>query len=281
MKKKFLEQRFNTTKEELAKLGSEFNSEALPLLDKLYNTSFWILLDKKATKKVIKQTYTETIEYCDKTKAYADWWSWIHRIWMREILDFYAPKENDVQTIFDFIDFAKVNPNEAKTLFSDDKIKSFTIEGELIESLKKMPSVLRIPLMLKEIHYLNYEKIAELIDVPDGVIATRIYRARKLCYLFLNKNFNFEEQKKIGLPDNFKPIIFEKRRCALLVDDELSEEQKTEFDKAIKGEVEYQTEILIQEEIKKLVTQLSLKSAETKKLRAKIERKANKRFRDT
>jgi len=280
MKKKFLEQRFNTTKEELAKLGSEFNSEALPLLDKLYNTSFWILLDKKATKKVIKQTYSETIEYCDKTKAYADWWSWIHRIWMREILDFYAPKENDVQTIFDFIDFAKVNANEAKTLLNDDKIKSFTIEGELIESLKKMPSVLRIPLMLKEIHYLNYEKIAELIDVPDGVIATRIYRARKLFYMFLNKNFNYEEQKKIGLPDNFKPIIFEKRRCALLVDDELSEEQKTEFNRAIKGEVEYQTEILIQEEIKKFVTRLSLKSAESKKLKAKIERKANKRFRD-
>ena len=92
---------------------------------------------------------------------------------------------------------------------------------------------------------------------------------------------NYEEQKKIGLPDNFKPIIFEKRRCALLVDDELSEEQKTEFDRAIKSEVEYQTEILIQEEIKKFVTRLSLKSAESKKLKAKIERKANKRFKDT
>lgn len=280
MKNKFLEQRFNTTKEELAKLGSEFNSEALPLLDKLYNTSFWILLDKKATKKVIKQIYSEAIEYCDKTKAYADWWGWIHRIWMREVTDFYTPKENDTQTIFDFIDFAKVNANEAKTLFSNDQIKSFKMEGELLKLLNKMPSVLRIPLMMKEIHKLNYEKIAELIDVPDGVIATRICRARKLVYLLFNGNFNYEEQKRIGQPDNFKPIIFEKRRCALLIDGELSEEQKIEFNKAIETEGEYQTEILIQKEIKKLVNKLSLKSAESKKLRTKIERKANKRFKD-
>ena len=46
-----LRERFNTSKEELAKLGLEFNSEALPLLEILYNTSFWILLNKSAVKK--------------------------------------------------------------------------------------------------------------------------------------------------------------------------------------------------------------------------------------
>ncbi|MCK7520640.1 MAG: hypothetical protein MZV64_24565 [Ignavibacteriales bacterium] len=82
-----LRERFNTSKEELAKLGLEFNSEALPLLEKLYNTSFWILLNKRAVKKIIKQTFFEAIENCDITKNYADWNSWIHRIWMREILE--------------------------------------------------------------------------------------------------------------------------------------------------------------------------------------------------
>ena len=82
-----LRERFNTSKEELAKLGLEFNSEALPLLEKLYNTSFWILLNKGAAKKIIKQTFYEAIENCDITKNYADWESWVHRIWMREILE--------------------------------------------------------------------------------------------------------------------------------------------------------------------------------------------------
>ena len=278
MKNKSLEKRFNTTEEELTRLGSEFNSEALPLIDKLYNTSFWILLDKKTTKKVINQTYLEAIEYCDKTKAGADWWGWIHRIWMREIRDFYTPKENDIQTIFDFIDFAEVDLAEVKTVFNTDRFDSLTSEKELINSLNKIPSVLRIPLILKELHNLDYEKIAQLIDVPDGVVATRLYRARKLLFLFLKGNFNYEEQKRIGLPDNFSPVIFEKRKCALLVDIEISEELSSEFKKTITTENEYKTEILVQEEIKKLLRKLSFDSSAVESIKAKIERKAYKKF---
>ena len=113
-----LRDRFNTSKEELAKLGFEFNSEALPILETLYNTSFWILLNRRAAKKVIRQTFFEAIENCDITKNYADWQSWIQRIWMREILDFYSKKGNDTQTIFDFIDLSEVKLNDVQNILS-------------------------------------------------------------------------------------------------------------------------------------------------------------------
>jgi DNA-directed RNA polymerase specialized sigma24 family protein len=271
---------FNTTKEELARLGSQFNSEALPLADKFYNTSFWILLDKKSARKILKQTYFKAIEYCDKTKAYADWQSWMHRIWIKNIFDFYEPKENDVQTIFDFIDLAETDFNEVKNLFNSDKLKSNLLERDLIKSLKKIPSVLRVPLILKEIHSLNYNTIAELIDVPDGVIVTRIYRARKLLFLFLRGNFNYQEQKKNGLSDSSPKIIFDIRRCALLVDGEFTDEQKSEFSKTMKGESLYETEVLIQDEIKTLFLKLSFDSVTNGSLKAKIAKRAIKRFRN-
>jgi DNA-directed RNA polymerase specialized sigma24 family protein len=270
--------RFNTTKEELSKLGSEFSSDALPLLEKLYTTSFWILHDKKATKKIILQTYSEVIDYCDKTKAYADWWGFVHRIWMREIQDFSAPIENDVQTKFDFIDFTEVTLTEATNIFNNNKFNSISVDKGLSNALNKLPSILRIPLILKELHSLKYDKIAELIDIPDGVVATRIYRSRKLLFMFLRDNFNYEEQKKIGLPDNFNPVIFGKRRCALFVDDELSAEESSEFKKIIETESNYKNEILIQEGIKKLFKNFPIDLSKLKRIKSKIERKAYKRF---
>ena len=56
-------ERFKVSKEELTKLGEEFNSEALSLVKNLYNTSYWILLNKKSTKKIdirldVKATFT-------------------------------------------------------------------------------------------------------------------------------------------------------------------------------------------------------------------------------
>lgn len=265
--------RFNTSKEELAKLGLEFNSEALPLLDKLYNTSFWILLKKVATEKIIKQTFFEAIENCDITKNYADWDSWIHRIWMREILEFYSDKENDKQTVFDFIDQTEVNLNAVEDYFN-----SPSPENRLINALEQLPAVLRIPIMMKEIHSLSYEKIAELIDVHDGVIATRIYRARKLLYLLLGNNFSYNEKKKMGVPEGSPKLIFDLRRCALLIDDELTDQQKTNFSESLTNNNLYKAEILIQSEIKRIYGKMASDSPMSARIRAKIERKAKKRF---
>jgi len=246
-----LKDRFKTSKEELTKLGSEFNSEALPHLDKLYNTSFWILLNKKAAKKIIRQTFFEAIENCDITKNYADWNSWIYRIWMREIHEFYSDKENDKQTVFDFIDHTEVNLNAVEDFFS-----STLPDDKLIKSLEQLPAVLRIPMIMKEIHSLNYEIISDLVDVPVGVIATRVYRARKLLYLFLRNNFNYEEKKRAGVPEGSPKLIFDLRRCALLVDDELTDEQRTSFSTSTADNDLYKTEILIQSGVKKCFKEL-------------------------
>lgn len=268
-----LRERFNTSKEELAKLGLEFKSEALPLLEVLYNTSFWILLNKRAVKKIIKQTFIEAIENCDITKNYADWNSWIHRIWMREILEFYSDKENEKQTIFDFIDHIEVNLNAVEDFFN-----SKLPVDKLIKSLEKLPAVLRIPMIMKEIHSLNYEKISELIDVPNGVIATRIYRARKLLYLLLRDNFDYEEKKRIGVPEGSPKLIFDLQQCALMAEDELTNEPKVTFGGSTRDNDFYKAEIFIQSDVKKFFANLSPDNARIKRIKAKIERKAIKRF---
>ena len=192
---------------------------------------------------------------------------------MREILEFYADKENDTKTNFDFIDLSKVRLENIQTYFN-----SSLPEKELIKLLEKLPAVLRIPMILKEIHLLNYEKIAELIDVPFGVIATRIYRARKFLYLFLRDNFDYEEQKKNRLVKDSSKMIFDLRQCSLLIDDELSVEQKIKFNDISRDDDQYKTEILIQSGIKKLFLNLSSDSSAIRRMRAKIERKAIKRF---
>jgi RNA polymerase sigma-70 factor (ECF subfamily) len=270
--------RFKVSKEELTKLGEEFNSEALPLIKNIYNTSFWILLKKKSTKKIIKQMFFEAIENCNVTKASSDWQSWIYRIWMREIHDFYSKKEDDTQTIFDFIDHTEVDSKDVLSITNSNKIKSGISKDELIESLDKMPAVLRIPMIMKEINSLNYEKISELIDVPVGVIATRIYRARKLLFLFLNQNFSYEDEKRKWGKSKSTKQIFELRKCSLTVDDELTQEQKSAFIESTKNNNQYENEILIQGEMKKLFRNCLPDDGSIVQLESKIERNARKKF---
>ena len=271
-------ERFKVSKEELTKLGEEFNSEALSLVKNLYNTSYWILLNKKSTKKIIKQTFFEAIENCNVTKASADWQSWIFRIWMREILDFYSKKEDDTQTIFDFIDYAEFDSKDIVSIINSNKIESSISEDELIKSLEKLPAVLRIPIIMKEINSFNYEKIAELIDVPVGVIATRIYRVRKLLFLSFNMSFFYEDEKRKWKQRESTKQIFELRKCAFVVDDELTQEQKMAFIESTKNNSRYENELLIQETMKKLFKNCSSNDSSIARLKSKIERKAGKKF---
>lgn len=276
MTPQLLKERFNTSKEELAKLGLEFNSEALPLLEKLYVTTFWILLNKRAVKKIVKQTFFEAIENCDITKNNADWNSWIHRIWIREILKYYSNQENDTQTVFDFIDHAVLNPEDVQKF-----LKSTDSKSKLQLSLEKLPAVLRIPLILKEINNINYEKIAVLVDVPDGVIATRIYRARKLLFLFSTGNFDYEKEKRNWMNKVSPKLIFDLRKCACFVDDELIQEQKTIFSKLIANNKSYEAEVLIQSGIKKLFAGYPSDINTQTRIKFRIEKKARKKFRQT
>ncbi len=271
-------ERFKVSRDELKKLEEEFNSEALPLLKNLYRTSYWILLDKKVTQKIIKQIFFEAIEYCNVTKNQSDWGSWIYRIWMREIFDFYSSRENDTQTIFDFIDHAKFDSKDDASNSDPAKINLRIREDELLKLLEKLPSVLRIPMMMKEVYSFNYEKIAELVDVPVGVIATRIYRARKLLFLTSNKNFSYEDEKRKWSQEDSTKLIFELRKCAILVDSEKTDEQKLAFIELSKNSNLYQNEILIQQEMKKVFKNLTPDDKSIEKLKLKIERKSRKKF---
>jgi DNA-directed RNA polymerase specialized sigma24 family protein len=271
-------ERFKVSKEELTKLGEEFNSEALSLVKNLFNTSYWILLNKKSTKKIIKQTFFEAIENCNVTKASADWQSWIFRIWMREILDFYSKKEDDTQTIFDFIDYVELDSKDIVSIINSSKIESSISEDEIIKSLEKLPAVLRIPMIMKEINSFNYEKIAELIDVPVGVIATRIYRARKLLFLSFNMSFFYEYEKRKWKQRESTKQIFELRKCAFVVDDELTQEQKMASIESTKNNSRYENELLIQGTMKKLFKICSSNDSLIARLKSKIERKAGKKF---
>jgi len=269
--------RFNTTKEELAILGSQFSSKAFPLMEKFFLTSYWILLNKRAAKKIVKETFKLAIEYCDKTKNNADWNTWIHRIWMRLLIDYYAERENDISTHFDFIDNTQIDDNEGNKLSDNISYNSMQNRKLIVETLIKLPAVLRIPLIMKEVHSLDYETISDLIDVPKGVIATRIYRARKLFALFRKENFDYEEHKKRN-EEYPNKIIFELRRSALYVDDELGENEKNQFDSELKNNSQYQAEVLIQKKLKSLFNNISSDDLSIKLLKSSIKRRAKKRF---
>jgi len=263
-------EKFKPNPKELEKLGNEFFSEALPLLDEIYNASPLIFLDDKAAAKISKQIFYEAIEYCHVTKNEADWQSWIYRIWMRDVNGFFVQRENDIKTNFEFIDYAKVESNEGWSVGDLNQLKKL---------LYKLPAMLRIPLVMKEVLSFSYEKIAELVDVPVGVIATRLYRARKLLFMLSRNDFDLANEKIIWNQKEPTKKIFDLRKSSQLVDEELNPEEKLAVKETSNTNNEFKSEIILQKSVKNSLQTKIPATLPIDSLKLKIERKAKKKFR--
>ena len=226
-------------------------------------------MDARTATKISKQIYFEAIEYCNVTKNEADWQSWIYRIWMRDINDYFLQIENDIKTNFEFIDYAKFESVEGWSVDDMNQLKKL---------LHKLPAVLRVPLIMKEVLAFNYEKISELIDVPIGVIATRLYRARKLLFLLSKDDFDLAEEKLIWKQKEPSKIIFDLRKSSQIVDEELSPEEKTAVNESSINNTEFEGEIKLQRSVKNILQSKIPIAKSAGSLKSKIERKAKKKF---
>ena len=123
------------------------------------------------------------------------------------------------------------------------------------------------------------KKISELIDVPIGVIATRIYRARKLLFLLSSKSFDYTKEKQKWLNKESTKRIFELRNSTLKADDESIDHIKSNHtDDFLISKDKFEDEVLLQREIKNNLIQILSTQLKTDKLKSKIERKAQKKF---
>ncbi len=259
---------FNTTKEELQKLGREFKFLAFPLIDDLFNLAFWLVIKKRYAKKVLRITYKKAIYYCDKTKADTDWQKWMHRIFFNRIFDHFDEHSGAEEFDFELIDNWK--PVSNTEILIPEKI----IEKKSAEVLKGIPNILLLPLVLKDIYNLPYYIIAEFVDVPDGVINTRIFRARKLFFIKMIER-NLDNVKK---QNQKSELIFELRKTAAFYDEELDTTDRNILMENMKTDHALNAEFEIQRKVKNLLKNSVIQKNAPNGLKRKIKKLAEKRF---
>lgn len=268
---------FNTSREELKKLGEEFKTRAFILVDHIYNLSLWLVLKKRIAKKIVWISYKNAIYYCDKTKAKTDWGTWIHRIFFKLILDYYD--ENQDKDDFDIESIDRWNAGSKLISKLIENNSNQLSDKELSEILKDLPQDLILPLILKDIYNLSYQSISEFLDVPDTVISSRIYRSRKLFFrLHAGKNalvdLTTDELEKYK--DNYS--IEKLRDVASWLDKELKQTDEADLKQKLNMGPHLKEEFEIQEYIKSFLRDSISKKNAPISLKEKIKKEAEKRF---
>ena len=60
----------------------------------------------------------------------------------------------------------------------EDQLIEQIFESDILEAIKDLPVIYRIPVLLADVEGLSYKEIAQTLDVPMGTVMSRLHRGR-------------------------------------------------------------------------------------------------------
>jgi len=177
-------------------LHSEFEKEAIPHTDILYNYALRMTGNADDAHDLLQETFLKAYRFWDKYEKGTNVRAWLFRIMKNTYINVYrkAVKEpdtvdyNDIQNFYNIIREDSADANDLQ-----EKLFGHLLDDDVTNALESLPEEFRTVVILCDIEGLTYEEIAEFVECPVGTVRSRLHRGRKLLYSKL-----FEYAKKRG-----------------------------------------------------------------------------------
>lgn len=165
------------------KLHKEFELEALPHMDILYNYAMRMTGNTDDAHDLLQETYLKAYRFWDKYEKGTNIRAWLFRIMKNTYINLYRKtvKEPDtvdydeIKNFYNTIKDESADPNDLQ-----EKLFGQLLDDEVAKALESLPEDFRTVVILCDIEGLTYEEIAEFVECPVGTVRSRLHRGRKL-----------------------------------------------------------------------------------------------------
>lgn len=179
------------------KKHSEFEAEALPHMDVLYNFALRTTGNESDARDLLQETYLKAYRFWDKYEKGTNIRAWLFRIMKNSYINRYRKETKEPDTV-DYEDIENFyNSIRAETTDPNDlqqQLYGNLLGDEVTKALQSLPDDFRTVVILCDIEGLTYEEIAEFIECPIGTVRSRLHRGRKLLQ---EKLFDYARQQGI------------------------------------------------------------------------------------
>lgn len=184
-------------KKKIPERDAEFQHEAVPHMDALYNYALRMTGDPNDADDLLQETYLKAYRFWDKYEKGTNIRAWLFRIMKNSYINLYRKisKEpdtvdyDDVQNFYQTIRDQSTDPNDLQ-----EKLFGNLLGDEVAKALESLPEDFRTVIILCDIEGFTYEEIAEFVECPVGTVRSRIHRGRKLLR---DKLYEYAREKGI------------------------------------------------------------------------------------
>ncbi|HLE32431.1 MAG TPA: sigma-70 family RNA polymerase sigma factor [Bacteroidota bacterium] len=179
------------------KKHSDFEREALPHMDVLYNYALRTTGNEDDARDLLQETFLKAYRFWDKYEKGTNIRAWLFRIMKNSYINRYRKetKEPDKVDYGDIENFYNsIRANYADTNDLQEKLFGNLLGDEVAKALEEIPEDFRTVVILCDIEGMTYEEISEFIERPIGTVRSRLHRGRKLLQAKL-----FDYARKQGI----------------------------------------------------------------------------------
>ena len=163
----------------LHKWQSEFEAEAFPHKDILYNFALRTTGNADDAKDLLQETFMKAFRFWDKYEKGTNIRAWLFRIMKNSYINRYRkvtrePGMVDYDDVENFYDSVRDNSTDSNDL------QKRLYSNMLSSALQSLPEDFRTVLILCDIEQLTYEEISDFLNCPIGTVRSRLHRGRKM-----------------------------------------------------------------------------------------------------
>ncbi|MBT94868.1 MAG: RNA polymerase subunit sigma-24 [Acidimicrobiaceae bacterium] len=162
-----------------------FAEKAMPYMDQLYSHALRLTKNPSDAEDLVQETYLKGYRSFESFNDGTNLRAWLFRILTNTFINVYRKKqrsfdEQEVEDIESAYLFNNVgtSSNNQLGISAEDALFERLTDDEIQIAVDSLPGSYKQVVLLADVQGFSYKEIAEILQIPDGTVMSRLHRAR-------------------------------------------------------------------------------------------------------
>ena len=150
---------------------------------RVYSMVYGMVRNREDARDLTQEAFVKAYNNLDSFRLESSFYTWLYRIAMNLAIDFIRKRQRQGTTSYEeAIATRDGDGGIAEVHHEDDPrrlLERKRLYGRIMDAMEKLPADQRQAILLRELEGLSYKEIADVMDIPEGTVMSRLFYARK------------------------------------------------------------------------------------------------------
>lgn len=150
---------------------------------RVYSMLYGMLRNREDARDVTQDAFVKAYHRLDSFRLESSFYTWLYRIAMNLAIDLIRKRKRRKTSSYDEDIAARDGDGEIAEVHQGDGPSRTLLRKQLysriMDAVDSLPADQKQAILLRELEGLSYKEIADIMEIPEGTVMSRLYYARK------------------------------------------------------------------------------------------------------